>query len=229
MSTNLTGLAAHTGRPLRQIFLSLALACGLIAPVAADAGRPPPDKVEAATRTLERAMGGDKSAIDSAADQFAELLKQYPGEPLVMAFAGASTALRAQGTWMPWRKVGHAEDGLALIDKALAMLTPAHDAAGPNGTPIGLETRFVAASTFLSLPSMFNRGARGERMLNEVIASPQFATAPVSFRGAVWLRAGLKAVDDKRTADARKYFQQVADLNGPQAPAARAKLKEMGA
>ena len=107
------------------------------------------------------ASGGDKSAVDPAADEFAALLEAEPANPVLMAYAGASEAMKARNTALPWKKIGHAEDGLALVDKSLALLTPAHDAALQHGTPGSLEVRFVAANTFLAMPGFMNRSARG--------------------------------------------------------------------
>lgn len=209
------------------------LAAGSLPASAADAPKPAADMamqaaMDAASQTLERAMDGDESSIEPAAEQFARLLAAHPADPLVMVYAGASTALRADATILPWKKIRFAEDGLALIDKSVALLTPAHEPPRADGTPVALETRFVAASTYLSLPGFFNRRSRGERLFKDVLASPQLAAAPLSLRGAIWLRAGLQAVEDKRKQDARNWFQQVVANNAPQAATARARLKELG-
>jgi hypothetical protein len=107
------------------------------------------------------------------------------------------------------------------------MLTPAHNAVVPNSAPAVLETRFVAASTFLAVPGFMNRGVRGATLLTEVLDSPLFAQAPLGFQGAVWLRSGKLAQADKRTDDARKYFNEVIKHNAPQADAARAQLSAL--
>ena len=145
----------------------------------------------------------------------------------LLAYAGAATSMRATTTMLPWKKMSLAEDGLAQLDKALAMLAPAHEQLLHKGTPATLETRFVAASAFLAMPSMFNRQPRGAKLLDEVLANPHLTAAPLGFRGAVWLRAGVAALNDKRPDDARRWFQQVISSGAPQAPAAQAKLKEL--
>ena len=43
----------------------------------------------------------------------------------------------------------------------------------------------VAANTFMRLPAMFNRHARGVRLLDEVTKSPLLASAPAGFKAAV--------------------------------------------
>jgi len=171
------------------------------------------------------ASGGDKSAVDPAADEFEALLKAEPANPVLMAYAGAAGAMRAGTTLMPWKKMGYAEDGLALIDKSLAMLAPAHDATIQHGTPGSLEVRFVAANAFLAVPSFMNRAARGAKLLDEVLASPLFAHAPLPFQGNVWMRAAALATKEQRPADAQRFLNEVISRNAPQADKARALLK----
>jgi hypothetical protein len=185
-----------------------------------------PAAYEAAFQQFQRAAAGDKESIEPAAQKFGALSAAEPADPVLLAYTGAATSMRATTTMLPWKKMSFAEDGLAQLDKALAMLAPAHEQLLHKGTPASLETRFVAASTFLSLPSMFNRQPRGAKLLDEVLASPQLAAAPLGFKGAVWMRAGNTALADKRPDDARRWFQQVISSGAPQAPAAQARLKE---
>ena len=182
---------------------------------------------EAAFATFQRAAAGDESAIDSAVKQFASLADADPADPLLLAYSGAATALQARATLLPWKKMSYADDGLARLDKALALLQPAHDTLLHRGTPTSLETRFVAANTFLGMPAMFNRGARGRSLLEQVLQHPLLATSPLPFRGTVWLRAGVAAAADNRPADARRWFEQVVGSGAPQAGTAQAKLKEL--
>ena len=145
-----------------------------------------------------------------------------------MAYAGACTAMKAATTMVPMRKLAYADDGMALIDKALSRLTPAHDAPIQRGTPGSLEVRFVAASTFLAVPSFMNRGARGSKLLGEVMASPLFAQSPLPFQGTVWLRAAAQARKDQHPDEARRYLDQVVAHHAPQAKQAQSMLKELG-
>jgi hypothetical protein len=167
---------------------------------------------------------GDPSAVDLAATQFTRLSAADPADPVLRAYSGAATTMRATTTLLPWKKLSFAEDGLALIDKALAQLTPAHDQPAYRGTPASLETRFVAASTWLAMPSMMNRHDRGVRQLAEVQASPLFSAAPLPFRATVWLRAATEAEAGQHPDEARRLLQQVVASGAPQAPAAQARL-----
>lgn len=184
-------------------------------------------ELAAAFDRLQQAVPGEDSAIDDAAQRFQRLLVAHPADPVLRAYAGATTSLRATTTMLPWRKIGHAEDGLALIDKALAMLDASHDAPLHRGVPAVLETRFVAASTFLRLPAMFNRHERGRQQLEQVLASPLFDTAPAAFRATVWLRAARLAQDERQPEQARAWLEKAAATSAPQAATARQRLAEL--
>ena len=196
-------------RTLSRLIALAALAIALPA-LAVD-----PAVYETAFQQFQRAAAGDKDAIEPAAQQFAGLSAAEPADPVLLAYAGAATSMRAKTTLLPWKKMSFAEDA------------PAHEQLLHKGAPATLETRFIAASTFLALPSMFNRQPRGAKLLDDVLASPQLTAAPLGFRGAVWLRAGVAALTDKRPDDARRWFQQVISSGAPQAPAAQARLKEL--
>ena len=182
---------------------------------------------DAAYRSFAKAAAGDDSAIDAAASAFESLRSAEPANPVVVAYAGASATMRAKTALAPLDKMSRAEDGLALIDKSLAMLTPAHDAPIEHGTPGSLEVRFVAATTYLGVPSFMNRGAKGRKLLDDVLASPVLDKAPLPFQGAVWLRAAELAAKDRRADDARRWLNQIVSRNAPQADRARAMLKEL--
>lgn len=174
-----------------------------------------------------QAARGESSAIDKGADAFESLLRTEPSSPVLMAYTGALTSMKATTTSLPWKKMGYAEDGMAKLDKAITLLTPAHDAAVLQGTPNSLDVRFMAANTFLAVPSFMNRGARGAKLLNEVLASPLLEKSPLGFQGAVWMRAAKLATSENRADDARKYLQEVIAKNAPQADAAKAQLASL--
>lgn len=166
--------------------LTSRVVAALLLAVAQAALAVPGARFDAAFEMFSKAQAGDASATDKAAEAFATLLKSEPINPVVMAYAGAATAKRANTTWFPWKKMGFAEDGLALLDKSLAMLTAAHNAALQHEVPAALEVRFVVANTFLAVPGFMNRGPRGAKLLQTVLDSPLLATSALAFRVAVW-------------------------------------------
>ena len=135
--------------------------------------------------------------------------------------------MRARTALAPLDKMSRAEDGLALLDKALAMLTPAHDAPVEHSTPGSIEVRFVAATTYLGVPSFMNRGAKGRKLLDDVLASPLLDKSPLPFQGGVWMRAAELAAKERRADDARRWLNQIVSRNAPQADRARTMLKEL--
>ncbi len=205
---------------LSVLMLALGLAAGAVraAPEAA---------FEAAMRHFDAAQTGDAAALEQAVAAIDALRKAEPTNPLLMAYAGAAETLKARTTWLPWKKMNHAEDGLAMQDKALALLAPAHDAPMQRSTPGVLETKLTVASTFLAVPSFMNRGARGEKLLKEVLDSPLLAGSPLPFRGVVWMTAGRTAQEARRSDEARRWYGLVVSQGAPQAAAAQAALKDL--
>lgn len=204
----------------------LALCTALIG-LASTAIAVPEPQFQSAFQQFLQASSGDNSAIEHAAEAFSGLVKSEPTNPVLLAYAGASTAMRATTTWLPWKKLGYAEDGLAQLDKALSLLTPAHDAPVQNGTPGVLEVKFVAANTFLAVPEFMHRRERGTKLLGEVVASPLLASAPLGFKGNVWLKAAKEASKAQNPADAKRYLDLIVQQQAPQAAQAQALLKGM--
>lgn len=202
----------------------LALCTALIGLTSAAIAIPEP-QFQSAFQQFVQASAGDSAAIEHAAEAFSGLVKSEPTNPVVLAYAGAATAMRATTTWLPWRKMGFAEDGLAQLDKALTLLTPAHEAPVQNGTPGVLEVKFVAANTFLAVPGFMHRQERGAKLLGEVLASPLLASAPLGFKGTVWLKAAKEASKAQNPTEAKRYLDLIVQQQAPQAAQAQALLK----
>ena len=209
-------------RHIRHIALAASLVC-----LGAGAMAAPEAQFQAAFKHFIRASSGDESAIEPAAEAFSGLLKSEPANLVLMAYAGSATAMKATTTMLPWKKMAFAEDGLAQLDKALALLSPAHDAPVQHGTPGVLEVKFVASNTFLAVPGFMNRNERGAKLLGEVADSPLLATAPLPFRGSVWMSAAKEANKAKNTIEAKRYLDLIVQQQAPQAAQAQALLKNL--
>lgn len=206
---------------LRQL-LATALLGTLL--VSAQAQTPPDPAVEAAIRSFLNTPESDSSQ-SSTATELQQLSSQRPTDPRLMAYAGAATSRLARTTLLPWRKMRYADDGLAMIDKALLLIRPEHELAPAGAVPPALDTRLVAASTFLAVPGMFNRSARGEKLLADLLQHPALPGLPPEFRSAVYFLAGEHAQKNQRPDEARRHYERVIQLRGPKADAARAALK----
>lgn len=202
----------------------LALCTALIGLARAAIAIPEP-QFQSAFQQFVQASAGDTAAIEHAAEAFSGLVRSEPTNPVLLAYAGAATAMKATTTWLPWKKLGFAEDGLAQLDKALILLTPAHEAPVQNGTPGVLEVKFVAANTFLAVPGFMHRQERGTKLLGEVVASPLLASAPLGFKGTVWLKAAKEASKAQNPTEAKRYLDLIVQQQAPQAAQAQALLK----
>jgi hypothetical protein len=174
-----------------------------------------------AFQSFSKAAEGDTSAIATAATAFEALRKPEASNPVLLAYSGAATSMRANTTWMPWKKMSFAEDGLAQLDRALGLLKASHDAPLQQGVPAVLDVKFVAASTFLAVPGFMNRHERGSRLLAEVLNHPLLASSPLPFRGAVWLAAARQAQANKQNADVNRYVELIVQQHAPQAEQAQ--------
>jgi len=204
----------------RQILATVCLTAGLVSGACAV----PDAQFVPLFEQFEIIQNGDQSRLPHVADGFAALLKAEPANPVLLAYSGTTLAMKANTTWLPWKKMAYAEDGMAMLDKALLLLTPAHDAPLQHATPGSLEVKLLAAKTFLAVPGFMNKRARGVKLVEELVASPLLSQAPIGFQGMVWLTAGELAAQDSRVAEAQTRFKKVVALNAPQAAAARTKL-----
>lgn len=190
------------------------------------AGALPAAQFDPAFALFARANAGDNSAIEPAAEAFEKLLQAEPTNPVLMAYTGAATAMRATTRWAPWKKMRYAEDGLALLDKALALPGASSTAVLQHQMPAVLEVRYTAASTFLAVPGFMNRQTRGAALLAEVLASPLLDATPLEFRGNVWLSTARQAAAQGQKAQARGYLELLIRSGAPQAATAQQQLVE---
>jgi hypothetical protein len=168
------------------LFSVLLAVVGTAGSATAQSPAPPEAAFIDAAKTFAQARDGESGRIEPAIAAFEALARAEPAQPLYAAYLGGAIGLKAREAWMPWTKMKYSEQGLDHIDRALGTLKPDHDRQLMRGVPISLETRLVAASTFIKLPdSIFHRRAAGQKLLDEVLRSPALAAAPEPFRTAV--------------------------------------------
>jgi hypothetical protein len=190
----------------------------------------PADAIAHAQADFDRGRGGDTAALDRAADAFKDLSMKDPANPLLLAYFGAATTLQAKNAWAPWNKMKYAEGGLGSLDKALALLQPDDDRRVVGGLPVGLGTRMLAVTTFLSVPDMFHRFETGKDVLRQALAAPAFPSAAPALRAQLVMQSALVAQkEDRRDAELAQLKQVVALAPGtPVAQRAATRLKELG-
>lgn len=174
---------------------------------------------------------GDKAAVKTASERFEAMHRGEPGNVLLRAYWGSCLTLQGREAYMPWTKMRLVEDGLTQLDKALALVTPERDAERFEGTSVGMEARLVAGTTFLQLPSLFNRFDAGKRVVAEAMKNPEFSRIPPAMQANFhfqWAKVAQR--EGKRDEEIASLRQSLsANPKGYEADAARARLKELGA
>ncbi len=140
---------------------------------------------EAALREFDAARA-DENRLDAAIAALRGLPADPQRQPLAAACLGSALTLQGKAAWMPWNKMKFTEQGLDQLDAALALLKPEHGAVLVRGVPVALQTRLVAAATFVAVPDgLFHRRADGRKLLAALRADPLLAGAPAAFRAEV--------------------------------------------
>ena len=184
-----------------------------------------------AVKTFQAARNGKTDEVDHAVAAFDALARTEPRLPLYPAYLGSALVLKGRDAWMPWSKLKYAQQGLDQIDQALAALKPEHDRQLLRGVPVSIETRLVAASTFINMPdSIFHRAAAGKTLIAEVIRDPTFAASPPAFRATGYLTAAKAARQEEQLEEEIAQLKRALGVtdSGPAADQARARLKELG-
>ncbi|MDP1605770.1 MAG: hypothetical protein Q8L93_03865 [Rhodocyclaceae bacterium] len=185
----------------------------------------------AAESIFRKAAAKESSATDEAVRRFEQLsAADSPLSPLFTAYLGAAQTMQGRDAWMPWTKMRATERGLDTLEKALRRLELRHNRELVRGTPVAIEVRLVAATTFIAVPSMFNRYDLGKQALRDAFASPAFAAAPAEVKASLHQQAALAAGRDKNPREETAHLKQAleAEPTGAIAEAARRRLQALG-
>jgi hypothetical protein len=186
------------------------LSCGLrcclllsllaISPVQADDA----DSELAEARTIFlQAVDGDKRAVRSATNRFRSLSRSQPKDPVYLAYYGASLTLQGRDAANNIDKKSLTEKGLGVIDQALKLLSEAENYPSSRR----LDTLLVATSSFVYIPSFFNRYARGKGLLQEILSHHDFNDMAAGFKAATYFTAALVARGDGDDNQYRRYLE----------------------
>jgi len=168
----------------RSLFVSV-FVISLVAANSCAAGKTSEIWFKRAVTAFELSLAGDESVTGVALNQFKILSMTYPDNPLFLAYKGACKTLMGRDAWMPWNKTGYTEDGLDQISHALRMLKPKHDQQMMLGTPISVETRLIAVSTFSEVPDIFNHFEKAKVVLKQLLQSPALKASPPELQAKV--------------------------------------------
>ncbi len=90
-------------------------------------------------------IDGNGEASTRAQEAFASLERERPSDPTLLAYSGSLELLEAARTWAVWNKHKLATDGLAKLDRSIAL------------APDNLEVRFIHGETTWHLPFFYHR------------------------------------------------------------------------
>jgi hypothetical protein len=129
-------------------------------------------------------LQGERAAGAKARASFAELSRDYPGNPVVDAYSGSLELLDAARTWAVWDKRKLANEGLSKMDQAV------------NRAPDDLEARFIRAASAWHLPFFYKRreqsasdftfiASRAEAAVAKGSLPPELGAAALDYYGQV--------------------------------------------
>jgi hypothetical protein len=172
-----------------------------------------------------KANAGDAAAIERAAEAFAALLQTEPSNP-----RPAGLYRRSNGHESHIDLVAVEEDGVCRRWPVAARQGPGHGEPQTRCARTARHTRRsgsqICRRQHLSGGPWIHEPARpGTKLLGDVLNSPLLDSAPLEFKGSVWLKAATVAIDTKNTAEARRYLDLIVQRNAPQAAHAQSLRK----
>ncbi|NVD08936.1 hypothetical protein FCU94_18980 [Vibrio sp. JPW-9-11-11] len=163
---------------------------------------------EALIAEYNLAAQGDEEKVTLVYEQLTTQINTHGSDALSLVYLGSTQTLMGRDAWMPWNKMKYTEQGLATISKGLDLIVsqslPLEQQVIRQGLPESLLARSIAASTFTSLPDMFNHFERGYDLFLDLLAEPSFNQQPIEATSWVYLyavNAAVKAGDHEQGAE----------------------------
>jgi hypothetical protein len=177
--------AANNTHSLTSLF-SRSLLIGLVSIVPTlTFANPTPE----ALSMYNQAAQGDEEMVEAAHDALKSILDKEGATPLTLVYLGSTETLQGRDAFLPWNKMKYVEKGLATIDKSLTLLNsieqPVAEQARVQGLPEAYLTRAMAATTYTSLPDMFNHFERGYDLYLDLLSEEGFAHQ--NFAATAWI------------------------------------------
>ncbi len=176
---------------------------------------------------FNQASQGDSELVDKVYEALSKQVKEQGATPVSLVYLGSTQTLQGREAFMPWNKMKFTESGLATIQKGLDMMTdrpiPVPAQQRLQGLPEYQLATAMAATTYTSLPDLFNHFERGYELYLSLLDEPSFKHQP--FAAAAWIyhyavQAAIRAED---LAQAKKWLHQMEryDANNPETKAAK--------
>lgn len=193
-----TSIAARILRSTR-LNLSTAIAAGLLSISSVHAA-----PSEALIEQYNQAAMGDEDQVELVIEKLKSQMDNQGADALSMVYLGSTQTMMGRDAYMPWNKMKYTEQGLATIAKGLSLISegsPVNDQEVRQGLPESHLATAIAASTYTSLPDMFNHFERGYDLFLDLLADPEFQQQP--FPASSWvyfhaIEAAIRAEDLKQ-------------------------------
>lgn len=177
-----------------------------------------------------QAAQGDEDKVELVHQQLKQHIAHQGADPLSLVYLGSTQTLMGRDAWMPWNKMKYTEQGLTIIGKGLDLLhtqdTPIDQQEYRQGLPETLLAKSIAATTFTSLPDMFNHFERGYDLFLDLLADDDFKQQhydAISWVYIYAIQAALRA-EDKPQAEHWVAEMQARNPNHPMTAQAQALL-----
>ena len=161
------------------------------------------------------AAEGDEDKVDVVYEQLNQHMTSQGADALSLVYLGSTQTLKGRDAFMPWNKMKYTEQGLATISKGLTLLgaEPMSEQEYRQGLPESVLAKAIAASTFTSLPDMFNHFERGYDLYLELFNDDVFLQQ--SYDATAWIyiyaiKASLRAGDQNQ---ANQWLSQMQSQN----------------
>jgi hypothetical protein len=158
------------------------------------------DEFTQAREVFLRAVDGDKRAVREATVRFRALSTANPQAAVFIAYLGACTTLQGRDATNNIERRRLTEEGLRDVDRAVTL------ASGQDPSQY-LETLLVAVNSYIHVPSFFNRYDEGRRLVQEILAHPEFERMAAGYRAAAYMAAALVAQGDRDDVGYRRYLR----------------------
>lgn len=163
-------------------------------------------------------LAEDAEATTAAAAHFDKLIKEHPDNAVYRAYRGSCTTLEGARTWAVWRKQALADEGLKVLDQAVA------------DAPDNAEVRFIRAATTYNMPFWFERGDQSaadfDKLAKDIHKEPTRDDL-LPWMAAAALTHHAEICKRKGDLDAAKQAWQAAVELAPDSPAGAAARKEL--
>ncbi|MCF6324382.1 MAG: hypothetical protein L3J89_08675 [Gammaproteobacteria bacterium] len=183
-------------------------------------------EIEAVREVYLVATDGNARDIRRATKKIRQLEKQYPGNPLVLAYKGGALALRGKEIGKrPLDRMRETEEGLHIIDRALRTLR------SHKGHYLEIvEAQLVSTYVFINLPnSVFHRLREGQHIVKQLLIHPQFKEMPKGLQAAIYFAAAIAAEKYNNITQQKHYLELTlkTDPDGKSGKQAKIQLKNL--